>query len=134
MQPFIPKIILLENTKPRRFLFQALPEEPGKKYALNVNAQTSVRIGISVDSSRPKMYHFQGSKAIIIHEQPWKELIVIIEVDKIGPFSSIKILLEHMKTEHKSRNQRIGSHRPNIDAELDQYLKATRGKTAEILR
>ena len=70
----------------------------------------------------------------MIHEQPWKELIVILEVDKIGPFSSIKILLEHMKTEHKSRNQRIASHRPNIDTELDQYLKATRGKTAEIIR
>ena len=93
LQPFTPKIIVFEDKKPKRFLFKEVPAEPNKKYILNVHSQTITRIGISVDESKPKMYHFQGHKAIVIHDQPWKELIVIVQVDKIGPFSTVKIIL-----------------------------------------
>lgn len=81
---------------------------------MNVQAQTTARIGISIDESKPKMYHFQGNKGIVIHDQPWKELIIIVQIDKIGAFSSVKIILETIKTQHKSSRQSAISLRPNI--------------------
>ena len=76
------------------------------------------------------MYHLSGSKAIVIHEQPWRELVVIVQVDKVGPFSSIRLNIDLIQTEFKSNKKSSVCIRPNITGELEEYLQVNKGKTA----
>ena len=56
MVPFTPKIIIFDDKKPRRFFFQSQPVTNGKQFILNVQSQTGVKIGISIDEAKPRIY------------------------------------------------------------------------------
>ena len=74
---FLSAILMLKSREAGSFVVRDSNSFPGAfGLAVKVNqvphSQTNTRIGISVDESKPKMYYFQGNKAIVIHDQPWK--------------------------------------------------------------
>ena len=51
-------------------------------------------------------------------------------MEKAGMFSSVKLYLDIMTVDHKNPKKGNVNLRPNITQELEDYLRANRGKSA----
>lgn len=65
--PFTAKTIIFDTFETRNFVIKQQMAPKGKNFILNVSTYVQIRLEVKINDRPPKIYSFQGNKAIQIY-------------------------------------------------------------------